>query len=114
MIPSILDEPSRQLNSRIGIPKQLYEWHPDKGHYSVVRDDDEEYPWDLYEYDAERLLFERCLSLLPPKPGRQKIEPEPETPLRRRFFVGLPNGNYAITRGDECATFRPRQAFNAL
>jgi hypothetical protein len=36
--------------------------HPDQGHYSLVRDDDdagEECDDNLYEYDAERLLFKR-------------------------------------------------------
>ena len=41
--------------------RRLYRWHPDHGHYSLLRDDDdwEEYGDDLYEYDAERRLFER-------------------------------------------------------
>jgi hypothetical protein len=38
--------------------------HPDQGHYSLVREDDddwEEYEANLYEYDAERLLFKRVI-----------------------------------------------------
>jgi hypothetical protein len=38
--------------------------HPDQGHYSLVREDDddgEEYEDNLYEYDAERLLFKRVI-----------------------------------------------------
>jgi len=39
--------------------RRLYRWHPEEGHYSLVRQDDdwEEYENNLYEYDAERLLF---------------------------------------------------------
>jgi hypothetical protein len=110
LIPLISDEPSRPCEPRFALPKcrRLYRWHPDEGHYSLVREDDDdvaEYEHNLYKYDAERLLFKRCQPLLEPltptKPRRQKIEPEPETPPRRRFFVRLPNGNYAVTRGDE-------------
>jgi hypothetical protein len=41
--------------------RRLYRWHPEEGHYSLVRDDDdwEEYEHNLYEYDTERLLFKR-------------------------------------------------------
>jgi hypothetical protein len=71
----------------------------------ATTDDGEEYEDNLYEYDAERRLFKRYQPLLEPltptKPRHQKIEPEPETPPRRRFFVRLPDGTYAITRGDE-------------
>jgi hypothetical protein len=58
LIPAISDEPSRYCERR------LYRWHPDEGHYSLVRDDDddgEEYEDNLYEYDAERLLFKRVI-----------------------------------------------------
>ncbi len=53
-----------------------------------MRDDGgQEYEDDLYEYDAERLLFKRYQPLLAPltptKRRRQKIEPELETPPRR-------------------------------
>jgi hypothetical protein len=107
LIPSPLGEPSRQFEPRFGERRPLYRWHPDKAHYSLVPDW-EQYDDDLYEYDAERSLFKRYqpkVSLSEPftrtKPHRQKIEPEPETPPRRRFFVRLPNGNYAVTQGDE-------------
>jgi hypothetical protein len=65
--PSLLDEQSRQFEPRFGTPKRrrLYRWHPEKGHYSLVHDDDgEEYEDYLYEYDAERLLFKRYQPLL--------------------------------------------------
>jgi hypothetical protein len=102
LIPAILDEPSRHCERR------LYRWHPDEGHFSLVREDDDDgEEYDLYEYDAERLLFKRhqprLEPLTPTKPRRQKIEPKPEKPRRRRFFVRLPNGTYAIIRGDECS-----------
>jgi len=104
LIPAISDEPNRYCERR------LFRWHPDQGHYSLVREDDddgEEYEDNLYEYDAERLLFKRCQPLLKPvtptEPRHQKIEPEPETPRHRRFFFRrLPDGNYAPIRGDEC------------
>jgi hypothetical protein len=58
LIPAIGDEPSCYCE------KQLYRWHPDQGHFSLVRDDDDdgdggEDDDNLYEYDAERLLFKR-------------------------------------------------------
>jgi hypothetical protein len=60
---------------------------------------------NLYEYDAERLLFKRYQPLVEPltptKPRHQKIEPEPETPPRRRFYVRHPDGSYAPARSDE-------------
>jgi hypothetical protein len=64
LLPSISDVPNRHYEPRFWTPKlrQLYRWHPDEGHYSLVRDDDdagEEYDDNLYEYDAERLLFKR-------------------------------------------------------
>ena len=58
LLPAISDEPSRFCERR------LYRWHSDQGHYSLVREDDddgEEYQDDLYEYDAERLLFKRVI-----------------------------------------------------
>jgi hypothetical protein len=110
LMPAILDEPSRPCEPRFATPKcrWLYRWHPDEGHFSLMREDDDdgaEYEDNLFEYDAERLLFKRCQSLLAPltptKPRYQKIEPEPETPPRRRFFVRLPDGSYALIRGAE-------------
>lgn len=66
LLPSIADEPSRHLEPRFALPKlrRLYRWHPEEGHYSLVRDDDddwEEYEDNLFEYDAERLLFKRVI-----------------------------------------------------
>ncbi|MFZ0238294.1 MAG: hypothetical protein WAL37_13195, partial [Xanthobacteraceae bacterium] len=66
LIPSIADEPSRHVEPRFALPKlrRLYRWHPDQGHYSLVREDDddgEEYEDNIYEYDAERLLFKRVI-----------------------------------------------------
>ena len=62
LIPTISDEPSRHCERR------LYRWHPDQGHYSLVREDDDDEDKDkdkdnLYEYDAERLLFKRVIIL---------------------------------------------------
>ena len=66
LLPSISDEPSRHVEPRFALPKlrRLYRWHPDQGHYSLVREDDDdgkEYEDNLYEYDAERLLFKRVI-----------------------------------------------------
>ena len=66
LLPSIADEPSRHVEPRFALPKlrRLYRWHPDQGHYSLVREDDddgEEYEDNIYEYDAERLLFKRVI-----------------------------------------------------
>jgi hypothetical protein len=57
LLPAISDEPSRFCERR------LYRWHPEEGYYSLVRQDDdwEEYENNLYEYDAERLLFKRVI-----------------------------------------------------
>jgi hypothetical protein len=44
LIPAISDEPSRYCERR------LYRWHPDQGHYSLVRDDDDDED-NLYEYE---------------------------------------------------------------
>jgi len=110
LIPSISDEPSPPCQPRFALPKlrRLYRWHPEEGHYSLVRDDDddwEDYEADLYEYDCERMFFKRYQPLLDPltplKPRRQKIEREPETPVRRRFFVRHLDGSYAPIRRDE-------------
>jgi hypothetical protein len=60
LLPAISDEPNRYCERR------LYRWHPDQGHYSLVREDDddwEEYEDRTYEYDAERLLFKRVIVL---------------------------------------------------
>ena len=109
LIPTILEEPSRHRAPRFAAPKcrWLCRWHPNEGYYSLVREDDdvgEEYDHNLYEYDAERRLFKRYHPPLPPltatKP-RHQIEPEPEPPPRRRFFVRHPDGSYAVTRSDE-------------
>jgi hypothetical protein len=64
LVPSISDEPSRHVEPRFALPKlrRLYRWHPDEGHYSLMREDDDAadaYDDNLYEYDAERLLFKR-------------------------------------------------------
>ena len=65
MVPLIMDEPRRPCEPRFALPplRRLYRWHPDEGHYSLVRQDDdwEEYENNLYEYDAERLLFRRVI-----------------------------------------------------
>jgi len=56
LIPTISDGPSRYCERR------LYRWHPDHGHYSLVRGDDDDGEEDsLYEYDTERLLFKRVI-----------------------------------------------------
>jgi hypothetical protein len=58
LLPAISDEPSRYCERR------LYRWHPDEGHYSLVRKDDDDGEQDednVYEYDAERLLFKRVI-----------------------------------------------------
>ena len=60
LLPSISDEPSRYCERR------LFRWHQDEGHYSLVREDDddwEEYEDNTYEYDAERRLFKRVIIL---------------------------------------------------
>ena len=60
MLPAISDEQSRFCERR------LYRWHPEEGHYSLVREDDddcEEYEDRTYEYDDERLLFKRVIVL---------------------------------------------------
>jgi hypothetical protein len=66
LIPLISDEPSPPCQPRFALPKlrRLYRWHPEEGRYSLVREDDddwEEYKDNLYEYDAERLLFKRVI-----------------------------------------------------
>lgn len=64
LLPTIQDEPNRNCEPRFALPvvRRLYRWHPDHGHYSLLRDDDddwEEYADNIYEYDTERLLFRR-------------------------------------------------------
>jgi hypothetical protein len=78
LIPSISDEPSRHSEPRFALPKvrRLYRWHPEQGHYSLVRDDDddwEDYEDNLYEYDTHRLFFKRYQPAL-----------DPHTPLKPR------------------------------
>jgi hypothetical protein len=95
LVPTIADEPSRHPEPRFALPKlrRLYRWHPDEGHYSLVREDDDDaggYEDNLYEYDAERCFFKRR------QPLRPTIKPEPVT-RRRRFFVRLPDGTHAMT-----------------
>jgi hypothetical protein len=68
LVPSISDEPSRHVEPRFALPKlrRLYRWHPDEGHYSLVREDDDDgeaYDDNLYEYDAERRLFNRSAAV---------------------------------------------------
>jgi hypothetical protein len=63
-LPTILEEPSRRGTPEFARRKGrwLCRWHPDDGHFSLVREDDEvgeEYAHNLYEYDADRRLFER-------------------------------------------------------
>jgi len=108
LVPTIADEPNRHPEPRFALPKlrRLYHWHPDQDHYSLVRDDDdaaEAYADDLYTYDAERLLFKRYQPVLKPLPPLPPPKPrQPEPPRRRRFYVRLPNGNYApVPRRDE-------------
>jgi len=63
LVPVIQDEPSRPCEPRFRLPKirRLYRWHADEGCYSLVREDanGEEYDDNLYEYDAEWLVFRR-------------------------------------------------------
>ena len=87
---------------------RLYRWHPDQGHYNLVREDDddrEQDQYNVYEYDNEGLVFKRYQPPLKPrtptKPHHEKIAPDPEIPPRRRFFVRLADGSYALTRGDK-------------
>jgi hypothetical protein len=64
LIPLISDDPSPPCQPRFALPKlrRLYRWHPDQGYYSLVREDDDDED-NLYEYDAERLLFKRVIIL---------------------------------------------------
>ena len=105
LLPTILDEPSRPCEPRFTPkwPRRLYRWHPDQGHYSLVREDDDDgEDYDLYEYDtdfARRGFFKPYQPPhRPTKPRHPKIEPEPETPPHQQFFVRLPDGTYAVTR----------------
>jgi hypothetical protein len=107
LLPSIQDEPNRPCHPRFAIPPRprLYRWHPDQGHYSLVREDDDAADAydDLYTYDAERFLFKRyqpVVAPLPPPPPAKPRQPEP--PPRRRFFVRHRDGTYApVPRRDE-------------
>jgi hypothetical protein len=108
LLPSIQDEPNRPCGPRFATPpcRRLYRWHDDRGHYSLVREDDddgEEYDDNLFEYDAERLLFKCCQPVLKPLPPLTPPKPrEPEPPPRRRFFVRHRDGTYApVPRRDE-------------
>jgi hypothetical protein len=101
LLPSISDVPNRYCERR------LYRWHPDQGHYSLVREDDdagEAYDDNLYTYDAERLLFKHyqpVVAPLPPLPPAKPRQPEPPPP-RRFFFVRHRDGTYApVPRRDE-------------
>ena len=108
LVPSISNEPSRPVEPRFALPKlrRFYRWHPDEGHYSLVREDDddgEEYADNLYTYDAERLLFKRYQPVLKPLPPLPPTKPrQAEPPPRRRFFVRHRDGTYApVPRRDE-------------
>jgi hypothetical protein len=104
LVPTIADEPSRYHEPRFALPKlrRLYRRHPDEGYYSLVREDDDDGEDNLYEYDAERLLFKRYRPVLKPLPPLAPTKPrQPEPPPRRRFFVRHPDGSYAVTRSDE-------------
>jgi hypothetical protein len=70
-VPVILDEPRPPCEPRFALPpvRRLYRWHPEEGHYSLLRDDDEDwedYEADLYKYDAERRFFKRYHPALDP------------------------------------------------
>jgi hypothetical protein len=55
LIPTISDQPNRYCEQR------LYRWHSDNGHYTLVRDDDDDEDI-LYEYDTtERPFFKRVI-----------------------------------------------------
>jgi hypothetical protein len=108
LLPAISDEPSRPCDPRFATPQRqrLYRWHADQGHYSLVRDDDDdgmEYDDNLYTYDAERLLFKRYQPVLKPLPPLPPTKPrQPEPPPRRGFFVRHRDGTYAfVPRRDE-------------
>jgi hypothetical protein len=101
LLPSIQDEPNRPCQPRFAIPqsRRLYRWHPDQGHFSLVReedDDGEAYDDNLYTYDTERLLFKRYQPVLKPLPPLPPPKPrQPEPPPRPRFFVRHRDGTYA-------------------
>jgi hypothetical protein len=90
LLPSIMDEPNRSCQPKYTTPqRRLYRWHPDQGHYSLVREDDDDgeaYDDNLYEYDTERLFFKRY---------RPPLEPLTSThPLhQKRFPVRRPDGS---------------------
>jgi hypothetical protein len=78
LIPLISDAPNPPSHPRFALPKlrRLYRWHPEEGHYSLLRDDDddwEDYEANLYEYDCERRFFKRYQPAL-----------DPHTPLKPR------------------------------
>ena len=96
LLPSIQDVPNRPSHPRFAIPqpRRRYRWHPDQGHLSLVREDDDDgeaYDDNLYTYDTERLVFKRCQPVLAPLPP---LPPQPEPPPRRRFFVRHRGGTY--------------------
>jgi hypothetical protein len=93
-VPSISDEPNRFATPP---SRRLYRWHPEEGHFSVVRDDDDEgeaYDDNLYTYDPEWPRFKRYQPVLKPRPPTPPPH-EHEPPPRRRFAVRLPDGTYA-------------------
>jgi hypothetical protein len=64
LLPSIQHEPNRPSHPRFAIPhpRRLYRWHPDQGHFSLVREDDDDGEAcddNLYTYDAEWPRFKR-------------------------------------------------------
>jgi hypothetical protein len=49
LLPAISDEPDRFSTPQ----RRLYRWHPDQGHFSLVREDDDDgEDYELYEYDT--------------------------------------------------------------
>jgi len=51
LLPSISDEPDRFSTPQ---RRRLYRWRPDQGHFSLVREDDDDgEEYDLYEYDTD-------------------------------------------------------------
>jgi len=79
LVPTIADEPSRDPEARFArahgmmvdefpAPElRLYRWHPDGAYYTLVRDDDDDWEDDLYEYDTKRWFFKRYQPLTPTK-----------------------------------------------
>jgi len=96
LLPSIQDEPDRPCHPRFAIPplRRLYRWHPDQGHFSLMREDDDDAEAsddNLYTYDAEQCVFKRYRPVVAPLPPA-KLEP----PQRRWFFVRRPDGTFAL------------------